>query len=223
MHSGGVVDDARSQIEVVRRGYDRLSCQYRADDDPDTYRPWLDHLLLRLRPRSAVLDLGCGNGVPVARRLTDAGHLVTDIDLSDHQVQRARRLVPAARFIRADLTTCELGVACFDAVVALYSLIHLPLHEQPLVINRAAAALVDGGVLVATVGWDAWTGTDDGWLGGDAEMWWSQADHATYRRWLEQASLRIETMEFIADGDSGHALFWATRTRADPGPPAAKK
>ena len=33
------------------------------------------------------------------------------------------------------------------------------------------------------------TGTEDRWLGGPAAMWWSQADSATYRGWLEQAGV----------------------------------
>jgi 2-polyprenyl-3-methyl-5-hydroxy-6-metoxy-1,4-benzoquinol methylase len=208
-----MTDSSRDPGEIVRRGYDRVSDLYRGDDErPAEYSEWLDQIMVCLRPGARVLDLGCGNGVPVARTLTDAGRRVTGIDVSDRQIERARRLVPTATFVRADMTGCDYGVSQFDAVVALYSLIHLPLNEQPAVIERGAAALVDGGVFLATVGWDDWTGLESGWLGAEGDMWWSQADHDTYRRWLEQAGLRVDQMEFIPEGNSGHALVWATRT-----------
>ena len=53
-----------------------------------------------------MLDLGCGNGVPVARELS-ARFAVTGVDLSPVQVERARALVPGARFVCADMTAVE--------------------------------------------------------------------------------------------------------------------
>jgi SAM-dependent methyltransferase len=47
----------------------------------------------------AVLDLGCGCGVPLARDLAAGGYQVTGVDLSVVQVEGARRLVRAARFL----------------------------------------------------------------------------------------------------------------------------
>ena len=83
--------------------------------------------------------------------------------------------------------------------------------QQPGLLRRIAQWLRPGGWLLATVGQDAWTGTENNWLGGPATMWWSQADAATYRSWLQQAGLQIVDQDFIAEGDSGHALFWARR------------
>jgi len=114
-------DDPR---QLVRRGYDALSCRYRADDGD--YGPWLAALRTRIPAGAAVLDLGCGNGIPVARHLAAAGHAVTGVDISQVQIQRARRLVPAATFLHADITRLTLPAAAFDAVVCLYALIHLP-------------------------------------------------------------------------------------------------
>jgi hypothetical protein len=99
----------------------------------------------------------------------------------------------------------------FDAVVLLYSLIHVPLDAQRMVIKRVADCLADQGVLLVTVGWDAWTGSDGDWLGGGAEMWWSHADQATYLAWLEAADLEVAHISFVPDGESGHALVWARR------------
>lgn len=201
------------QREVVRRGYDALSYQYRRDDaDDGQYGPWLCDLLRRLPTSADVLDLGCGCGVPAARILANAGHHVTGIDISDVQIERARRLVPTATFVRADAVELDLPPTRFDAVVCLYTLIHIPLADQPALIGRLGKWLRPGGWLLATTGHDAWTGIEDNWLGGSATMWWSHADAPTYRSWLEQAGLTITAEDFIPEGAGGHTLFSAQRS-----------
>jgi 2-polyprenyl-3-methyl-5-hydroxy-6-metoxy-1,4-benzoquinol methylase len=203
---------ADDESDLVRRGYDALSYHYRSDDAGEAgYAPWLAELRARLPAGASVLDLGCGNGVPVARSLAAAGHQVTGVDISDVQVERARRLVPAGTFIRADATAIEFPPQSFDAVVCLYALIHMPLAAQPGLLRRAAGWLRSAGWLLAITGHSACTGTQDNWLGGPAPMWWSQADASTYRAWLEQAGLQVTAQEFVPEGDSGHELFWARR------------
>jgi 2-polyprenyl-3-methyl-5-hydroxy-6-metoxy-1,4-benzoquinol methylase len=210
-----VIDPADGR-EIVREGYNALSHCYRSDDaDDGEYGPWIATLLERLPARASVLDLGCGCGVPVARALAAAGHQVTGVDISDVQIERARTLVPDATLLRADATEVDFAPASFHAVVCLYALIHLPLVEQPALIKRIRTWLRPSGLVLGTVGADAWTGTTVGWLGGATAMWWSQADAGTYRRWFDQAGLTITEHRFVPDGDSGHSLVWA-RVRDDP-------
>jgi SAM-dependent methyltransferase len=198
--------------DIVRRGYDAVSHLYRRDDDsPAEYLDWLAALQDRLPERARVLDLGCGNGIPVAKTLAGAGYDVTGVDLSDVQVERARRLVPGATFRRADATEVTFPDRSFDAVVCLYALIHMPLDRQPPLLARIAGWLRPGGWLLATTGASAWTGAEQGWLGGDATMWWSHADAATYRTWITGAGLRVEAEDFVPEGGGGHQLFWARR------------
>ena len=131
--------------------------------------------------------------------------------ISEDQIEQSRKLVPDADFIRADALALDLPPASFDAVVSLFALIHMPVAAQPGVIRRMAGWLRPSGWLLATAGQEAWTGTEDGWLGGKAVMWWSQADATTYASWLEQAGLEIIEQGFVPEDDGGHALFWARR------------
>ncbi|WP_405064246.1 class I SAM-dependent methyltransferase [Kribbella sp. NBC_01505] len=205
------MDNAEAK-ELVRRGYDALSARYDEAFDGDTkYGDWLAELLTGLSAGSRILDLGCGSGVPVVKVLAEAGHHVTGVDISGVQVERARERVPAATFLQADATTLELPADSFDAIVSFYSLIHIPLDEQEALLQRIGNWLRPGGVFVATVGVGAWTGAEENWLGGDVPMWWSHADTATTRAWIEAAGLVVERAEFAAEGDGGHTLIWAAR------------
>lgn len=198
--------------DIVRHGYDAVSHYYRGDAaEEGRYAPWIAKLSERVPARAELLDLGCGCGVPLAKALTLAGHSVTGVDFSEVQIQRARRLVPEATFLRADITETVFAAASFDAIVCLYTLIHLPLEEQPTLLRQLASWLRPGGLALLTVGYEAQTGTEADWLGSGAEMWWSQADSATYETWLTEAGLDIEAREFVPEDDSGHTLFWARR------------
>jgi 2-polyprenyl-3-methyl-5-hydroxy-6-metoxy-1,4-benzoquinol methylase len=198
--------------DIVRRGYDAVSERYRSDDEePPEYMAWLAGLRARLPSGASVLDLGCGCGVPVSRTLADLGHDVVGVDISAVQVERARRLVPIARFIQADGASLSFASGSFDAIVCLYMLIHLPQGEQQALIQDLGTWLRPGGILLATVGATAWTGEEADWLGGGERMWWSHPGAETYRQWLTSAGLIIVCDEFVPEGGGGHQMLMARR------------
>jgi SAM-dependent methyltransferase len=197
--------------ETVRRGYDAVSYRYRADDadaDADQYAPWIARVRAEVPAGGSVLDLGCGCGVPVAGALA-GDYDVLGVDLSGVQIERARGLVPDAAFIQADMTTLEHPDGSWDAVLALYSMIHVPVDDQPRLIDRIHHWLRPGGLFLATLGHRACEGTEERWLGADAPMWWSQADEATYRSWLTETGFTVREQRYVREGDTGHSLVVA--------------
>jgi SAM-dependent methyltransferase len=205
------------QKEIVRRGYDRLSHAYRGDDTPDDYLDYADwiRMLEELLPeRSPVLDIGCGCGLP-ATRLLARRFDVTGIDFSEVQISRARRLVTDARFLCGDISDQRFAPGSFAAVVSFYAIIHMPLEEHLPLFSKVAVWLRPSGYLLATVGHEAWTGTEEAYLGVPGGMMcWSHADEATYVRWLEKAGLRILRKRFVPEGDGGHTLVLAQKPAA---------
>ena len=153
-----------------------------------------------------VLDLGCGAGIPATRELTGHGLQVLGVDFSAVQLRRARRLVPSASLVQADMTELRLRSASLDAVVSFYALIHVPLADQQVLFPRVRSWLRPAGYFLATVGAGRWTGTEH-YLG--AAMFWDHADTATYLRWLEAAGLAPIWHRFVPEGDSGHTLILA--------------
>lgn len=199
---------------VVREGWNRVSTIYRPprsrrdafDHTNADYREWLQPFFRMLVPGSDVLDLGCGCGTPGARLLSERFR-VTGVDISDVQIERARALVPAGRFVRADMTAVSFPRATFDGVVCLYALIHVPLEEQPGLLGKVYRWLGPGGLFLVTTGATAWTGVEEGWLGSNARMYWSHADSRTYEKWFGQKGFRVLRRTIIPEGESRHALF----------------
>lgn len=201
--------------DLVRRGYDAISLAYRSDDgqaagssaeDVSRYAGWVAELAALLPAGATVADLGCGAGVPATRELTGLGLRVIGVDFSAVQLARARRLVPAASLVQADMAELCLRPARLDAVVSFYALIHVPLADQRALLPRIRSWLRPGGYLLATTGAARWTGTEP-YLG--AEMFWDHADTTTYLRWLEQAGLAPLWHRYIPEGNSGHSLILA--------------
>ncbi len=164
---------------LVREGYERAASEYEAWSARVDARPrshYLSVLEDLVEPAANVLDLGCGTGL-ATRELTKRFDVV-GVDFSAACLERARRNAPRARYVQADITSLGLRPGAFDAVVAFYSLIHVPREEQGGVFIEAAQWLRPGGVLLATLGSrDLPAGTDDDWRG--VEMYWSSYDVET--------------------------------------------
>lgn len=201
--------------DMVREGYDKVSHAYRGDtfdtvDDP-CYRKCLDLLLPHLAVGSRILDLGCGCGIPATQELS-LRHQVTGVDISPVQIERARLLVPGAKFLCRDMTELSFSPNTFDAVISLYAVIHVPLDEQPSLFQEMSTWLKQDGWVLSTVGHREWTGTEENWLGvPGAAMFWSHADEKTYETWLRDLGFQILENVFIPEGEGGHTALLARK------------
>lgn len=209
---------AMNPKDIVRAGYDKISYAYRGDaldqNDPGfaQYAQWIAELTALAPAAAAVLDLGCGNGIPVARLLLDAGFAVTGVDISPVQIVRAQAALPAARFVCADATELAFAPGAFAAIVSFYAIIHIPVAEQPALLTKIYQWLQPGGYFMATVGSDAWTGAEADWLDvAGGLMYWSHADAATYRQWCEDQGFRVCWARFVPEGEGGHTLILAQK------------
>jgi SAM-dependent methyltransferase len=217
------------QKRRVARGYDQVSEAYRDDDYEfagSGYERILRLALPALEPADRVVELGCGNGIPVTRALAERCR-VTGIDISAVQLARARRLVPAASFARADMGTLDFRPASLAAVVAFWSIIHVPLEDQRGLLGRVLDWLRPGGLFVCSVGYNYWVGQEDDWLEvPGATMYWSHVDRDTYREWFTAAGFATEREDFLPDSlgptASGATVFFARKPAANSPPPAPR-
>lgn len=194
--------------KTVAAGYDRIAQRYlewsgevRGDPRPRFTRELTD----RLPTRPAVLDLGCGAGVPSTAALAEVGDVV-GVDVSTTQLELARRRVPSARFVRGDMSTAEFPASSFDAVTAFYSIAHVPRDRHAGLFTRIAGWLRPGGHFLAALGSGAEHGTADDWLG--APMFFSSHDAQTNSRLLAEAGLTTVLDELVTiDEPEGPVTF----------------
>jgi ubiquinone/menaquinone biosynthesis C-methylase UbiE len=203
---------------LVAQSYDRIAERYDAwtgaswNGDRARYGSLLCE---RLSPGAHVLDLGCGSGVPVTRELGKC-FAVSGVDISGRNIALARENVPNATFLQADMAALDFPPVSFDAVVAFYSIIHLPRDEHANLLCSIASWLRPGGLLVATMGASATEhGYEDDWLG--APMYWSHFDTATNRALVENAGLcLLEASESATDEDGVPVTFlWVVAQKPD--------
>jgi SAM-dependent methyltransferase len=191
------------------------------DAAADRYLEWSAGSRVRLRflnkaagllsPGARVLDLGCGAGIPVARALAPRAR-VTGVDLSGEQVARARENVPGATFLQADMADLELEPASFEAVLAFYSITHLPRSEHRQLLGKIASWLVPGGFLLASLGAVDLPDTWSRFL--DVPMFFSHFDAATNRALVEEAGLRVVEAEVVEQDDEPASFLWVVARRA---------
>ncbi len=202
---------------LVEAGYDHIAERYLATKDTED-APTLNMLgeLTRALPDGTpVLDLGCGAGVPLTRRLAERFD-VTGVDISARQLELARRQVPNATFIKADLAEIAFAPASFGTVVAFYSIIHVPREEQPPLVGRIHDWLWPGGGFLATWATGAWEGDDADWEGWGAPMWWSHHGPDQSMEMLRAAGLVIERAEEITSGEETWLWVLARKPARNP-------
>jgi SAM-dependent methyltransferase len=200
---GGMRPDPK---QIVADGYDRMAERYLAWSDlrpSETRLRYLAAALELIPPSSAVLELGCGAGIPMTTALAQ-DRAVTGVDISATQIGLARRNVPSATFIQADMTTLAFEPATFDAVVAFYSLTHVPREEHLPLLRRIRRWLRPGGLFLASMGADDEPGeVEADWLGVD--MYFSHFGARANRRLVERAGLVIERTELAVEPEDRHA------------------
>ena len=186
---------------VVAAGYDAIAERYLEWTGGAQVRNHYLRQFCDLVPVGGrVLDLGCGAGVPVAKKLAERA-LVVGVDISATQVALARQRVLEASFINADMTVVEFPPESFDGIAAFFSLTHLPREEHAAMLRRIATWLRPGGVFAASMGSNSSDDmTENDWLG--APMFFSHFDASTNSQLIRLAGLQPfheEVVEHVED------------------------
>ncbi|KAI6087141.1 methyltransferase domain-containing protein [Hypoxylon rubiginosum] len=172
-----------------------------------------------------VLELGCGSGVPVTEKLLSYANVhVTANDISTAQIELARaHLLGSAEanaserldLVEGDMTKLEFPDGSLDAVVAFYSIIHLPREEQTEMIGKIARWLKPGGYFLANFSQgEAESVVMDKWLGEKGWAFWSGWGKEATLKIVEEAGLHVELGE-VSGHDTKELFLWVIAKRAD--------
>ena len=111
----------------------------------------LKQLLKYLHKKSTILDVGCGTGLPTLRFLIKKKHKVIGIDISKKMIYLAKRNVPKAKFRIMSLYNLKFKPKQFDAIVSLFSLIHIEKNKILNIFKKFRAILNDKGLILFSV------------------------------------------------------------------------
>lgn len=144
----------------LSNGYDDESESFIASRSPtigvSTVRSWAQSL----PAGSRVLEIGCGDGVPITRTLIDEGLNVHAVDASPKMVSAFRKNFPHIPVVcQAAEQLYDLDQR-FDAAIAWGLMFLLPLETQQTVIHNIGNVLNRGGRFLFTSPQEAVTWTD---------------------------------------------------------------
>lgn len=221
----------------LRASYDAIAPRYNEWTIPHstTRLRYLDQLLDRLPTNTtssspstpvSVLELGCGYGVPVTQKLLSHPNFsVTANDLSSAQLALARAsLLPDLRgpthgrltLLEGDMLTLDFAPATFDAVVGMYSIIHLPRAEQVEMLRKIVAWLKSGGWVLANFAAEElagreiqkWLEEEKGWM-----FWSSWGSERTVEK-VREMGLEVVVQETVEDAVDAKFL-WILARKSD--------
>lgn len=183
---------------MVADGYDAIADRLaEVRGDGSTVTPWLERLAEMLPTGARVLDLGCGAGIPHTQSLAQRFPVVA-VDISRRQLKLALRDVPDAQLVLGDMASIDFQPASFDAVTAIYSIIHVPRHEQPELLAAIRRWLKPSGLAFLVLGAsDTPAGYEADWFG--APMAWSHFSAEQSLAILQDASFRILLHDLVTD------------------------
>jgi SAM-dependent methyltransferase len=140
-------------------GYEQVATFMRARNPligPATVRQW-SKVLSR---GTAILDLGCGHGVPISQALIDEGFVIYGVDASPSLITAFRERFPNARTECAAVEESEFFCRTFNGIVAWGLTFLLPPDVQTTLIGKVARALNPGGKFLFTFPHKAATWSD---------------------------------------------------------------
>lgn len=196
----------------VKEAYDEMAEDYidvvTSESSSELPKP-VKRFQNELGPEDELLDAGCGPG---RSTLWMSGESGVGLDISREQLSLAKERV-AARLVQGDMTALPFASNSFDAVSAMYSLIHVPVDDHRTALAEFARVLQPGGTLLVTEGGVEWTGSNPDWLDSGTEMHWSMAGPEATRNDLQACGFKIREVWDVPDpttDDGVKPFFLAT-------------
>lgn len=201
----------------MQHAYDLIAEQWHAHKRAPDYVAhvlrYVDRVLAGLPAAAKILDLGCGTGEPVAKYVVERGFRVTGVDESSEMLRFARKAVPKAELIHADIVTVDLEDT-FDAAVAWDSMFHVERKHHAAIYRKLANALRTGRRVLLSVGGSAPTEAEG--EGFTSEMYGQTFYYSGFapevtRELIEAAGFEIELWEVDDPMSRGHIAVIARK------------
>jgi len=190
---------------IVREGYNQVAEKYLERRHEDLEEMTLLHEFRSMIEQGGkVLDAGCGGGLPFTKYLSKHFEVI-GIDISEKQIELAKKNAPKAQFYVKDMTELDFPENYFEGILAYYSIIHVPREEQhDLFVNFYRMLKPNGVALFSLHSTDDPESIYDDFF--EAKMFWSGFDKETNLKMLTEIGFEIIWSKLVDDslGDAKH-------------------
>ncbi|HEY4435017.1 MAG TPA: class I SAM-dependent methyltransferase [Lelliottia sp.] len=164
---------------------------------------WLDKFTRLVGEEGTILDIGCGNGVPIAEHFIRHGYQLTGVDGAPGMLARAQQAFPEQRWLNLDMRQMALNET-FDGLIAWDSFFHLSHDDQRQMFPIFARHSHSGSVLMFT------SGTDNGIAMGEFEgepLYHASLSPDEYRQRLADNGFTVIDVMFEDPECGGHSVW----------------
>lgn len=193
----------------VKQQYNKLAENYLAGRDVFKNDKYLEKLNFLLSSHSTILDIGCGAGIPVDKFFLSHGHKVIGLDISEKQIELAKKNLPNGEFKVEDMSELKEKEYLVDAVVSFYAIFHTPREAHSDILKKIHSFLKNNGLLLITMGSSEWEGKETDFYGG--EMYWSHYGSEANAKLVEDAGFKIILNEIDESGGEKHQIIIAQK------------
>ncbi len=189
--------------QLVKEGYDKISENFRSFrhqfDNSQELKKFSEYF-----PKNGnVLDVGCGVGIPVASFFVENGFEVTGVDISEGMLKKARINIPEAQFFQYNMIDLDFPENCFDGLVSIYAMFHVPKQKHGTIIKNFHRMLKKEGYLMLVFNPRENEGVDD-FLG--TKMYWSCHEPIVSLELVKEAGFEVVFHEILDRGNE--LMYW---------------
>lgn len=145
-----VLQSSKKNYDLVAEKYKEAFAEELAKKEFD--RELLNNVCSKLKKEGKIiLDVGCGSAGHVGKYIFDKGFSVMGIDISEKSVELAKKVHPEMAFKEMNMLELELKESSVQAIIAFYSIIHIPKNQITKLLEEFRRVLEKGGRLVLAV------------------------------------------------------------------------
>jgi ubiquinone/menaquinone biosynthesis C-methylase UbiE len=181
--------------EIVANGYNKIAQKYHNWDNHDyknTNRLKYIQKICKMINKYEILDIGCGSAIWTKElfNITESNN-ITGIDISEVQIQMAKEIFPQAKqLICEDIMKINFKNKIFNAIIALFSIMHLPKNDQLKIFDKLYSWLEKDGLLLISLNPDIDNEPiNTKWMGVD--MYWNNIGENEYKKIITNAGFEI--------------------------------